>query len=95
MTLGDKIEQGLMLNEKEIWEVLWESDEVSEECEEVGHRGRWNEEVYYVFKLRGKLYRINYSRGLTESQENYYPDQVAVRVVKQKRVIEIVEYVLE
>lgn len=51
--------------------------------------GRWQEYVTTVVYHEGKYYNVNWSRGLTESQENDYPDdsEVLTEVFKTVNVI--------
>lgn len=53
----------------EISDLVWEPIE-----EEVTYRGRWDESIESTIEVDGKFYRLNWNRGLTESQENYYEE---------------------
>lgn len=65
------------------------------EVEEISHgSGRWNEWLESIVEVDGKFYSVEWSRGLTEMQDNEFPDdddEVAevfpyekVTVVKEK-----------
>lgn len=42
--------------------------------------GRWTEHILCVYSQGDEHYGIKYERGLTESQENYFSDQVPVKL---------------
>lgn len=49
---------------------------------------RWSRCVKIIFKVNGERYfRIYYDKGLTECQEDYFEEQVAVEVEPKTRTI--------
>lgn len=63
--------------------------------EEAGDDGRWTRFMYTVSKLGDRYFEINWQRGLTEMQEDYFDEYPAEVVIKDIRIIEIKEYVFE
>ncbi len=73
LAISGKLERGEELTESEITYFLaCMGEPVSEE---EGERHRWTEEVHTVTRLNGKLYAVDWERGLTENNENEYPNQ--------------------
>lgn len=64
---------------------MYEVDEVSD------GPGRWEEYVTTVIKVCGHLFAIDWERGLTESQEDYFGSQ-PYEVEKKIKVVEVADY---
>lgn len=85
----DKIEKGISLTESEL------SDIVSEYLveSEYGSSGRWQRSVTSIVKIKGRYFSIMWQKGLTEYQEDSFPEQPReVFPVKITKVIEKVEF---
>jgi len=78
-----KLEAGEDLSENEIRSMVHELPEV---YEEEGDEGRWERYMTTVVDLLGDHYAIDWSRGLTESQENSYYEQPYRVKVEQKEI---------
>ena len=74
MNIEDKILNGIELTEDEVREVLWNWETVEEN---VINEGRWEFLVEVIICINNRYFSINYSRGKTECQENYYYNQIA------------------
>lgn len=88
-TIFDCIKNGQRLTSQEVEFLICECA-----CEE-GDNGedmRWVAPMYSVINLDGQHYILYWYRGLTEYQENEYPDQIAKKVKKVKRVITVEEW---
>ena len=57
-----------------------------------GEDMRWVTPMYSVINIDGQHYILYWYKGLTEYQENEYPDQVAKKVQKVTRVITIEDW---
>lgn len=57
-----------------------------------GEDMRWVAPMYSVINVDGQYYILYWYKGLTEYQENEYPDQVAKKVQKVTRVITIEDW---
>jgi len=56
---------------EEAMELIDDGSEKYEYVEEiVGYSGRWDQEIKIIFKDDGNYYAFDYSRGLTEMQED-------------------------
>lgn len=77
------------LSERELMTLVYDGIEV-DEIE--GNSGRWTQGVQTVIDIDGELWAIDWSRGLTEYQENEFYDQ-PYRVVKREKQIIVTEYV--
>lgn len=77
------LKAGEDLTEKEIKTLIWDSY-VIDEIE--GETHRWYREVKTIIKIDSELYAIDWNRGLTELQENEYPNQPYSVVKKEKQI---------
>ena len=85
----DCVKQGIRLTEDEVHFLVTECA-----CED-GDNGedmRWVAPMYSVINVDGQYYILYWYCGLTEYQENEYPDQVAKKVQKVTRVITIEDW---
>ena len=57
-----------------------------------GEDMRWVAPMYSIVEIDNDYYILYWYRGLTEYQENEYPDQIAKKVKKVKRVITIEDW---
>lgn len=57
-----------------------------------GDHGRWTQYMYSVIELCGHYFGINWERGLTEYQENYYPELIFEEVEPREKMIKITEW---
>ena len=85
-----KIKNKERFTEEEIHDVVWDFPEVwEEEFEE----HRWTKDVSTVVKVGECFVRIDWQRGLTESQENeYYEQPYFVKQHKYTKTIEVEEW---
>ena len=76
-----KLKHGIDLDELHIEEIACDSV-----YEQVFGKSRWYEYVTSIIEIKGEFYAIDWSRGLTEYQENEYPCQPkrVKKVVKDK-----------
>ena len=80
-----KLKAGIELDSDEISSLLWSSDV---KYQEEGENGRWNRNNLSVIDLEGTLYAIEWSEGLTESQENeFYTQPYKVELEKRDIVV--------
>lgn len=86
----DKIMGGEDLSEEELRDLVNEYDIDEEEGEE----GRWDRDIETIVEILGETFSINWRRGLTEMQENYYGDQ-PVRVKKKEEMVKVVSWVVD
>lgn len=71
------------LTEEEISTLVYEYEEV---YKEEGEESRWSRNILSVIDLNGKLYAIDWDRGLTESQENSFYGQPYEVTMEEKEV---------
>lgn len=72
-TISDKLERGEELTKSEICYFMDVMGKFV--SEETGKRHRWTEEVHTVTRLNGKLYAVDWERGLTENNDDEYLNQ--------------------
>ena len=53
---------------------------------------RWTEDMTTIFKVLGRFFAIDWQRGLTEFQENFYNEQ-PYEVIKKEKVVTVTELV--
>jgi len=53
--------------------------------------GRWTEQILCVYSQGDEHYGIEYEKGLTESQENYFDEQVPVKLKAKEVTITVYE----
>lgn len=94
------------IDEKELLKLLEEKysftdDEVQEiisyfeKDREEGDDGRWDRPIYSVIEVCNRYFGINWYKGLTEYQDNYYDEHVFEEVKPVKKMIEIIEWKLK
>lgn len=94
MTIREKIEQGVMLTEQEVRDIVVEDiEEIKIVCTEELDSGRWQDYMRAIIIVNDKFYAVEYCLGLTEYQENEYPTQILEEVKKQTRIVEVTEYI--
>lgn len=79
-----KLKDGVLLSSHEIESIACSFEEV---YEEVGSKGRWDEERVTVVEIDGKNYAIEWSKGLTEMQEDFFHTQPYEVVLETKEVV--------
>ena len=79
-----KLKEGKNLSGDEIRTMVYELPEI---YEEEGDEGRWERYMTTVVDLLGKHYAIDWSRGLTESQDNSFFEQPYLVKVETKEVV--------
>jgi len=57
-----------------------------------GDDHRWDREVTTIIELDGKLYAIEWRRGLTEMQDNNYFSPAPYQVEKKTKMVEVEYY---
>lgn len=85
----DAVKNGLRLTENEVHFLVNECACEEGEC---GEHHRWHAPMYSIVNIDGQHYILYWYCGLTEYQENEYPDQIAKKVIKVKRVITVEEW---
>lgn len=78
-----KLETGEKFSEYELSYLL--EYEVKDERDEYDER-RWSMGTYSILAIGDKYYGLNWDRGLTEMQENYFYSQ-PVEVVRKEEVV--------
>lgn len=71
-SIEEKLEDGDYLTEDEIEQLCWDYPCAYQEEDD---SGRWTTFMVTVVEVNGKLYAINWQKGLTEYQENSYDEQ--------------------
>lgn len=76
------------ISEKDLANLVWcyEVDCVSGECH------RWTQSVKSIVELCGRYFAIDWDRGLTEMQENYFYNQ-PYEVKKIEKMVKVTEWV--
>src|SRR4030043_106886 len=69
----DKIKNGVELTSDEVEKTIWSFDQVKTI---VGESRRWSQSCEVILKIDGKLYSVEYDKGLTENQENEYVQKI-------------------
>ena len=86
-----KYDAGEEFTEEEISKSLFEFPEVHEEQ---GECHRWTQAMTTYINVSGRLFRIDWMRGLTEDQEDEYLDQpVEVRQKTYQKMVTVTEYI--
>jgi len=62
---------------------------------EEGEQRRWVTSMVTIAEVDGKFYSLNWDRGLTESQEDYYPEQEADEVEQIEETIVVKKWVIK
>ena len=83
------VKNGQRLTENEVHFLVAECATEDGEC---GENMRWVVPMYSIVNVDGQHYIIYWYKGLTEYQENEYPDQIAKKVQKVKRVITVEDW---
>lgn len=85
-----KIDNGEILTEKEIRDVIYEFEIDSE----YGENRRWTRSVSSVVKLCDRFFMIDWEQGLTECQENeYYCQPYEVEKREYEKTIKVIEWI--
>lgn len=96
MTIIEKLRNKEALTEDEVYSLVREGVKgvVMVDEDPSPDHGRWSRCVGVVVQIADtdEYYSIFYDEGLTEMQENYYEAQVATKVRKVKKVIEVTEW---
>jgi len=93
--LIDKLINGKRLSEKEVQNLVtgdYDIPELNMVDENEGDTDRWSQFMETVFSFKGRYYALDWQRGLTEMQENYYDSQVAAEVKEVKKTIVVTEW---
>lgn len=83
-----KYDNGEEFTEEELSDLRWEFVEVDTQY---GENHRWNRPVTTIFRVKDRLFALDWWEGLTEGQENEFYDQ-PYEVKEVKKIIEITEY---
>ncbi|OFW61785.1 MAG: hypothetical protein A2Z35_06010 [Actinobacteria bacterium RBG_19FT_COMBO_36_27] len=86
----DKIKNGVELTSDEVEKTIWSFDQVKTI---VGESRRWSQSCEVILKIDGKLYSVEYDKGLTENQENEYFPQIAVEVEEIEETIKVKKFI--
>lgn len=83
--LAEKVRAGVPLTESELEDF---ATQLHAEDEIEGDIGRWDQAITTIIKLNDEFWAIDWQRGLTEYQENYFGDQPRqVRPVEKTIVV--------
>lgn len=86
----NKIKNKEKFTEQEIYELLWDFEQV---WQEEGENRRWTRAVSTVIKVGEDFVRIDWEQGLTECQENeFYEQPYLVKSHKYIKTIEVEEW---
>ena len=86
----NKYDSGENFEEREIMDAFWgDFDDYKERKfqvieEEEGDDRRWTRAIYRYVKIQDRYFLIQYDRGLTEMQEDYWdwqPEEMSLKVV--------------
>ncbi|KKL91261.1 hypothetical protein LCGC14_1896430 [marine sediment metagenome] len=80
----------MKLTEKQVEDLVWEG-EVVKTTE--GENRRWSRTITSIVKIDSKYYEIHWDEGLTENNENYYPEQEAIEVKSVEKTIIVKEWI--
>ena len=96
MTIIEKLRNKEELTEDEVYSLVREGVKgiVTVDEDPSPDHGRWSRYVDIVVNIvdTDEYYNIFFEEGLTEMQENYYETQVATKVKKVKKIIEVTEW---
>lgn len=81
----DKIDKKVLLSEEEIERIIFDYSIDSEDIDE----SRWSMYTHSIVKLNNRTFRVEWERGLTECQDNYFNSQLPVEVEEVERVIKV------
>lgn len=83
--LEKKILSGERLTEEELLDTVFG---FPQEKELYHGSGRWNDHIETIIKVGDKLFSIDWERGSTEMQENFFHSQPVEVVRKERTVVE-------
>lgn len=86
----NKMIKGIQLTGGEVEKAVWNLQEVKTIK---GENNRWSQNCEVILKVEGKLYSLEYDRGLTENQENEYYPQIAEEVAEVEETIKVKKFV--
>lgn len=89
-TIINKMINGIQLTGGEVEKAVWNLQEVKTIK---GENNRWSQSCEIILKVEGKLYSLEYDRGLTENQENEYYPQIAEEVAEVEETIKVKKFV--
>ena len=85
----ERYDSGGEFTETEVRELIYEGNFV-DEIE--GNDHRWDREVTTIIEVDGRYFAIDWRRGLTECQENWFDNQPR-EVTKTTRMVEVTEWI--
>ena len=83
-----ELEKRLLAGEKTFSEREYEVETIE------GDEGRWTRYIETIIEVNGRLFSINWERGLTEYQENSY-DYQPVEVERYQETVVVTKYRLK
>lgn len=87
-----KVDNGVVFTKTELKDIVFEDTKVKHiENISRGNR-RWTESISTIVKADDRYFSIDWERGLTELQENYFLEQ-PYEVIKTEKVITVTEWV--
>lgn len=85
----------MKLTSDEVRSITWDDHEDFDVIDEIeGEARRWSSTDYVITKhiATGKLYKVEWERGLTEMQENEYFAQDAPEVEEVTKTVKVTSY---
>ena len=95
MDLAEKLVTGKCLTEGEVQGIVTldhDIDGLSVVTEVEGDTDRWSQFIQTIIAYKGHYYSLQWQRGLTEMQENYYDAQRAIEVERTEKTITVIEW---
>lgn len=86
----NKIQNGIELTSDEVERAVYNIDRVKTI---EGEDRRWLKTCEVILKVEGKLYSLEYEKGLTECQENQYSSQIAVEVEEVEENVKVKKFI--
>lgn len=83
-----KVLDGELLSSNEVQDLIWDCEVDLEE----GENRRWSRTNVSVIEINGRYFSLEWEEGLTEYQENEYPEQTAVEVEKVEKQIVVTSW---
>jgi hypothetical protein len=91
-SIVDKILTGKCLTDEEVEFIVDCGLSEYSFSEEEGESSRWEQSMTTILKINDRYFAIDWERGLTEMQENYYDSQIAKEVIPVTKTITVTEW---
>lgn len=90
----NKFNNNEKFTEEELENIAYEKSELEYVDEVEGERSRWDVPVSTIVKAGNRFFSIDWQRGLTECQDNWFDEQ-PYEVVKKEKVITVTEWLMK